>query len=1168
MTSNHKASGGACAGDGGVAACPYCAHHFSPGNLSGPVFCPACGRRFQPQLRFDETICLEASASAGKPETRKPETRKPGTTAGENLAAQMAEDGNAGGDGVAFGEYDILSEVARGGMGVVYRARHRVLKRVVALKVLRSGDGASDDDIRRFMQEAKSAASLSHANIVPIHEFSVHRGQHFFTMDYIDGKPLDRLIEEGALSPYRSCELILQIARAIHFAHTRGIIHRDIKPANVIVDSEGRPMLTDFGLAVNLSTDRDSQRMTRTGSVMGTIPYIPPEQASGKLEMIGPRSDVYSLGALFYEMLTGRPPFTGMTQYELLQRVIHHYPPSPRKLKPRLSVDVETICMKCLAKEPERRYQTAAALADDCQAFLNGEVIKARPATISYRLRRAVARHPEFAVLGGVIALLGLLILGVLNMARSTAQKLSETEVQHEKVKEEQEQLKDLVKRNWRSEFKLQNGAQTNLTTDRNQARARLMGWYSTNSAKPVAGGLQISGAADKKFAIAFGCPVRLPLDFNISMTIQIPTSNPGAPVLLIGANSNFAPGDSTRTIETGAEGLPGARMLLNNTIIAENSAFAFTPGKTYVIEVTRNIEKKSLDMTVGGRTVLRFDGSTESVSLDDVYFCLGVKGGQYLVQSFSAEVRGMSREMLRSLLEMGDGLINQQKEQGLARKLYERVLREDAPQDMLIHAYNGFSKGSSRNNKAVVEECRALVESIQQSRSRRLLPGEEEYLTGLSLARINPADGQSYFQTASVKALESARRRMSPEGTFWCGPFAGTNLPQPARLSVFNPADVFTTIGGEGKWAPLKPDARNLFHLPPARNAGNAPVFFYVAQMLPAERACEARAVFPAGCRLWLNGRLIRAENAETAEQAAGVLRLPQGSNILLYEVPAKYGENGFSLQVFETGIALANVYGLLAKLDDALGILKAGQLPEAVQRFSALQREGTLESLGTRFPAEVRARGVVAEMLKKADEMLDDPKQLEPGWNLLEALRAIDDGSNGKELALRYNKLAALLVRAERLTEAEQLFTQAASLSPQWHLPLFERARLLYLSKQTRADGVKAFTEAFRKLPESLELRLATADFFLAPDKTLDAKDAGKYELKSDPAFALEAALSAVDLSGRKNPQALSACALALFLQDRADEALQYNEEARLLEETPERAALSKRIRTRLGR
>lgn len=1157
-------------GEGGTTTCPHCAHHFAPGDLRGPVFCCACGRRFQPQMRFDETVCLEATA-APKPDTRRPSTSRaaPASTGdGQDLSTADGNDSRRD-SGVAFGEYDILSEVARGGMGVVYRARHRVLKRVVALKVLRSGDGASDDDIRRFMQEAKSAASLSHANIVPIHEFSIHRGQHFFTMDYIEGKPLDRLIEDGSLSPYRSCELILQIARAIHFAHTRGIIHRDIKPANVIVDGEGRPMLTDFGLAVNLSTDRDSQRMTRTGSVMGTIPYIPPEQAAGKLEQIGPRSDVYSLGALFYEMLTGRAPFAGMTQYELLQRVIHHYPPSPRKLKPRLSADVETICMKCLAKEPERRYQTAAALADDCQAFLNGEVIKARPATISYRLRRAVARHPEFAVLGGVIVLLGLLIVGVLHMARSTAQKLSETEVQHEKVKEEQEQLKDLVKRNWRSEFKLQNGAQTNLTTDRNQARARLLGWYSPAVAKPVAGGLQITGAADKKFNVAFGCPVRLPLDFNISMTVQIPSSNAGAPVILIGASSNFAPGESTRMIETGAEGLPGARMLLNNTIIAENSAFAFTPGRTYNIEVTRNIEKKTLEMTIGGRTVLRFDGSTEAVSLDDVYLCLGVKGGQYLVQSFGAEVRGMSREMLRSLLEMGDGLISQSKEQGLARKLYERVLREDAPQDLLVHAYSGFSKGAPKNSKAAIEECRALVESIQQSKSRRLLPGEEEYLTGLALSRNNPLDGQPYFQQAAGKALESARRRMNPDGTFWCGPFAGASAPQPARLSIFNPADTFTTLSGEGKWAPLKPDARNQFHLPPLRAAGNAPASYYVAQMISCDRASEARAVSPASARLWVNGRQIRPENPDAPDPAGLPIRLMQGSNILLFEVPARPGENSFSLQVFETGIPLANVYGLLAKLDDALGVLRAGQLPAAVQRFSALQREGTLEALGNRFPAEVRARGVVAEMLKKADEMLDDPKQMEPGWNLLEALRAIDDGSNGKELALRYNKLAGALARAGRLTEAEQLFTQAASLSPQWHLPLYERARLLYLATQTRADGVKAFTDAFRKLPESLELRLATADFFLDPARSLaEPKDAAKYELKPDPAFALEAALSAVELSGRKNPQALTASAQALFLQDRPEEALQYNEEARLLEETPDRAALSKKIRSRLGR
>lgn len=1070
--------------------------------------------------------------------------------------------------GFTFGDYDILSEVARGGMGVVYRARHRLLHRIVALKVLRSGDGASDDDIRRFMQEAKSAASLSHANIVPIHEFSAFRGQHFFTMDYIDGKPLDRLIEDGVLSPYRSCELILQIARAIHFAHTRGIIHRDIKPANVIVDAEGRPMLTDFGLAVNLSTDRDSQRMTRSGSVMGTIPYIPPEQAAGKLEQIGPRSDIYSLGALFYEMLTGRPPFSGMTQYELLQRVIHHYPPSPRKIRPRLSVDVETICMKCLDKEPERRYQTAAALADDCQAFLNGEVIKARPATLLYRLRRAAARHPELAILGGVILLLGLGILGSLNIVHNTQQKLSEAAAQHEKTLEERERLTDMIRRNWRSEFKLQSGAQTNLSPNRNQARAKLLGWFAPDLAKPVAGGVQISGQPKKTLQAAFGCPVRLPLDFRISMTIQLPETNPGAPVILIGATPNFTLGESTRIIETGVEGLPGARMFWNNTIVAENGAFAFSPGKSYNLEVTRNIEENSLEMTVDGESILRLQGSTEAVSAEDVYVALSAKSGEFLLQRFNAEVRGMSREMLRSLLEMGDGLVNQAQEQALARKLYERVLREDAPQDMLIHAYNGFSKGAPRDIKAVINECNALVDSIKQSKSRRLQPGEEEYLTGLALARISPAQGQLYFRAAATKALNSARRRILPEGTFWCGPFSSKNIPQLGRLSLFNPADTFPTLGGEGRWATLKADARSIFRLPPVKNQEKTVAVYYVAQLFSFERNVEAIVVSPTGCKLWLDGRPLKPEAANGTLQQIATASFQQENNVLLTEITAEMAQDGFYVNSFETGITLANVYGLLAKLDEALGTLKSGNLPEAIRMFSALQREGTLEALGTRFPTEVRARGAVAEMLKKADEMLDTPKLLEPVWNLLEALRAIDDGSNGKELALRYNKLAALLVRSAREAEAEQLYTQAASLSPQWHLPLYERAKLLFLSPQSREEGVLAFKEAFKTLPDSLELRLATADFFLDPTKGLANNAAAKLKLLPDPAFALESALSAVELSNRKNPQALTSCAQALFLLDRPEEALQYNEEARLLEETPERTALSKRIRARLGR
>lgn len=1137
--------------------CPFCAHRFYPGGLaSSYVFCPACGRKFNPNSVLEETVCLEPG---GAPVQNDADIDgKPRKLAIEGLTAD--EDGH-----IQFGDYDILSEVARGGMGVVYRAQHRRLRRVVALKVLRSGEGSSEEDIRRFMQEAKSAASLTHPNIVPIHDLSAYRGQHYFTMDYIEGQPLDQLLEQGALAPYRACELLLTIARAIHYAHTRGIIHRDIKPGNVIIDPEGRPMLTDFGLAVNLSTDRNSQRMTRTGAVMGTIPYIPPEQASGRLELIGTRSDIYSLGALFYEMLTGRPPFTGMTQYELLQRVIHHYPPAPRKIRPRISADLETICMKCLSKEPDRRYQNAAELADDCQAFLDGEVIRARPSTLLYRMRRAMARHPELTILGVVTLLLGLILLGILNFARSTQQKLTETTVQHEKTKEDRRRLSDMVRRDWRSEFRLQTDAQLNLSADRNQARARSLGWFVSAGSKSTDTALEMAPLEENKRPRPnFGAPVRLPFAFKLTVLLQLPENNPGAPLIFIGTNANFQTTESTRIIEIGTERAPGARITWNNTIIAEHGSFALAPGKEYVVEIVRSVDEPLLTVFVNDEEIMRFAGTTEPVNPDDTYIGVGVRGGQARLLDFIAAVRGMSREMLRSLLEMGDGLVTQVREQALARKLYERVLREDAPQNMLIHAYTGFSRSLARDKKIIIDDCQSLLESIRQSKSRRMLPGEEEYLTGLALARYSPAEAIRTLRLSSEKALSAAKKRLLPDGVFWSGPFAPGSTPQPALLSLFNPMEIFSTINGDRTWSQLRQDGQGAARLPPVESA-NIGVVYFVAQLFSSEATRDIYTYYPDFCQLWINGRPAKVEAGESEGQRSAAGRFIPGDNILLLEIPAARAAQGFYLHAYETGVGYSNIYGLLARLEEVLAELRADHTARAVELLSVLQNDGTLETLAKRFSPELKARGAAQVILQKTDEMLEKSKTFETAWNLLEALRTLDDGGGGKELALRYQRLGKQLETQGKPEEADAVYQQAATLSPQWHLPVFDRAKLLYRIPQTRNLGRAAFSEAFVQLPDSLELRLATAGFFLQPDNSYGDNPE---RIPPLPSLALEAALAAAEISARKSPAALSYCAQALLMLDRPQEALQYNEEARLLEETPERAALSKRIRTRLGR
>jgi serine/threonine protein kinase len=275
-----------------------------------------------------------------------------------------------------FGNYEIVEEIARGGMGVVYKARQTSLNRTVALKMILSGQWATPDARQRFRQEAEAAANLQHPNIVGIHEVGEHDGQQFFSMDFVDGRSLAELVRTGPLSTERAAACVKSIAEAVHFAHQRGILHRDLKPQNVLVDSDDRPHITDFGLAKRVA---DDSGLTRTGDVLGSPSYMSPEQASSQREDLGPTSDIYSLGAILYELLTGRAPFTGTTTWETLCQVIQSPPVPPRKLNPSVPRDLETICLKCLEKSPAQRFASAQDLADELGRYLNGERILSSP---------------------------------------------------------------------------------------------------------------------------------------------------------------------------------------------------------------------------------------------------------------------------------------------------------------------------------------------------------------------------------------------------------------------------------------------------------------------------------------------------------------------------------------------------------------------------------------------------------------------------------------------------------------------------------------------------------------------------------------------------------------------------------------------------------------------
>jgi len=275
-----------------------------------------------------------------------------------------------------FGDYELLGELAHGGMGVVYRAPQVSLKRVVALKMILTGKFANEAEVQRFRVEAEAAANLQHPNIVAIHEIGEHEGQQYFSMDYVQGPNLAAVIQGKPLAIRRAAELAKAMAEAIHYAHQRGVLHRDLKPQNVLVDERDQPRITDFGLA---KQKENESGLTQTGAVMGTPSYMPPEQAVGRQDLIGPQSDIYSLGAVLYEMLTGRPPFKAENSVATLRQVVDAPPMRSTKLNEEVPLDIETICLKCLEKEGPARYATARALAEDLDRFLRQQPILARP---------------------------------------------------------------------------------------------------------------------------------------------------------------------------------------------------------------------------------------------------------------------------------------------------------------------------------------------------------------------------------------------------------------------------------------------------------------------------------------------------------------------------------------------------------------------------------------------------------------------------------------------------------------------------------------------------------------------------------------------------------------------------------------------------------------------
>ena len=335
-----------------------------------------------------------------------------------------------------FGDYELLEEIARGGMGIVYRARHLPADRIVALKMILAGQFAADTEIEHFCGEAQAAANLDHPGIVPIHDVGRLNGRDYFSMGYVEGSSLAERTAAGPIPPREAAELMRDVSRAIHYAHQRGIVHRDLKPANVLIDNAGNPKITDFGLAKRLH----AVGPTITGDVIGTPSYMSPEQAIADTEQIGPTCDIYSLGAVLYCLLTGKPPFQAATAVDTLAQVVGQDPVSPKRMNAAIDYDLETICLKCLEKEPQRRYASAADVAAELERYLAREPIAARPISRADRVwrwcrRRSLVAGLTATAIGLALTIVALLVVGYVHENRlrqdaDTARQLADENAQ------------------------------------------------------------------------------------------------------------------------------------------------------------------------------------------------------------------------------------------------------------------------------------------------------------------------------------------------------------------------------------------------------------------------------------------------------------------------------------------------------------------------------------------------------------------------------------------------------------------------------------------------------------------------------------------------------------------------------------------------------------------
>jgi tetratricopeptide (TPR) repeat protein len=406
-------------------------HHWqalADQSLASTALCPVCGA-----VAVDDTGPIDSLPADELPPRPQP---LPGLAGERGSATPPAPE-----SWPSIPDFEILGVLGRGGMGVVYQARQKSLDRTVALKMIPLSDRARPEEIARFRSDAEAAAHLQHPDFMQIYQVGEQDGRPYFVLEFAGGGSLAQHIAATPQPVRQAAELVERLARAMHYAHERGIVHRDLKPANILLTSDGMPRITDFGLAKRLDKEMGQ---TRTGVVMGTPSYMAPEQAEGRTKEITPRTDVYALGAILYELLTGRPPFLAETSLETVRQVVSEEPVAPARLRPNVPRDLETVCLKCLHKEPARRYASALDLAEDLRRFVVGEPVQARPTSLVERAWKWARRRPALAALLAVgtasaaaLAVVMLLYNAQLQGERAEAQRARErAQANYEKARE------------------------------------------------------------------------------------------------------------------------------------------------------------------------------------------------------------------------------------------------------------------------------------------------------------------------------------------------------------------------------------------------------------------------------------------------------------------------------------------------------------------------------------------------------------------------------------------------------------------------------------------------------------------------------------------------------------------------------------------------------------